>query len=231
MAPWLQPVVFYNRVKARARRRPDHFMARVPGLIHVGANVGQERKRYNKYGLHVIWVEPIPEVFAELQQNIADMPRHRAFEQLITDQKNQEYVFHVASNRGESSSILPLKEHKEIWQNIYYERDLILQSNTLDSMVAEENLDLQKHRALVLDTQGSELLVLKGAKQTLKKMAYVKVEAADFESYEGCATVDSLGAFMADQGFTEITREAFAAKDDGTGHYYDLVFKRDQSQP
>jgi hypothetical protein len=36
--------------------------------------------------------------------------------------------------------------------------------------------------AIILDTQGSELLILKGAQATLRQASYVKVEAADFES-------------------------------------------------
>lgn len=230
MPPYLNPAVLYHRVRARAQRRPDHFLARVPGLIHVGANAGQERKRYSRYGLNVVWVEPIPEVFAELQRNIAPLPGQRAFEALLTDESGRNYVFNVASNAGESSSILPLKEHREIWPNIVYERELILQSKTLDELVSEKTIDLRKHKALILDTQGSELLVLKGGCQTLKHMLYVKAEAADFEAYEGGATVDSLTDFMAGQGFVEIARNKFAAKDDGTGHYFDLVFQRNQAR-
>lgn len=227
MSIWSQPVVFYSRIKARFRRKPDHFLARVPGVIHVGANVGQERKRYDKYGLNVIWVEPIPEVFAQLQKNIVDLPRQRAFQQLITDESNRDYVFHIASNAGESSSILPLKEHKEIWPAIDFVRDVTLQSKTIDDMVRAEQVDLKKYRALILDTQGSELLVLKGATQTLKQVSFIKVEAADFEAYEGCATVESLTEFLSTRGFSEISRQPFAEKVDGSGGYYDFVFHRD----
>jgi len=214
-------------MRARLRRKPDQFMARVPGLIHVGANVGQERNRYNKYGLEVVWVEPIPEVFAELQKNIASLPRQQAYQELLTDE-SRAYVFHVASNQGESSSILPLKEHQEIWPNVVYERELILHSKTLDELIAEQDIELHRYKALVLDTQGSELLVLKGAHQTLQAMKYVKVEAADFEAYCGCATVDSLNKFLSMHGFSETRRHAFAAKQQGNGRYYDLIFQRNQ---
>ncbi|MEM1212341.1 MAG: FkbM family methyltransferase [Planctomycetota bacterium] len=224
MPDWRQPVVMYQRLKARMRGRPEHFLARVPGVIHVGANAGQERRRYNKYGLHVVWVEPIPEVFATLQANVGDHPKHRAFQRLITDQTGQEYTFHVASNAGESSSILPLKDHQTLWPEIGYERELLLTSTTLDDLCAAEGIDLDLYGALILDTQGSELLVLQGARGVLSRFTYVKAEAADFEAYENNATIEQLTAFMAEQGFSEMARHEFAAKPDGTGRYYDVVF-------
>ena len=42
---------------------PDAFLRRVRGLVHVGANTGQERESYASHGLSVIWVEPIGDVF------------------------------------------------------------------------------------------------------------------------------------------------------------------------
>ena len=44
---------------------------------------------------------------------------------------------------------------------------------------------MSKYDALVLDTQGSELLVLKGAAGLLPNIKYVQAEVADFESYSG----------------------------------------------
>lgn len=38
------------------------------GVVHVGANLGQERELYEHYGLNVLWVEPIPEVFEQLKK-------------------------------------------------------------------------------------------------------------------------------------------------------------------
>lgn len=46
------------------------YLMRVPGVIHVGANVGQERDLYRQLGLRVLWIEPIDEVFNTLVSNI-----------------------------------------------------------------------------------------------------------------------------------------------------------------
>src|SRR5215472_4628952 len=51
-----------RRIRSMLKRNPDSFLRGVSGVIHVGANTGQERELYEKFGLHVVWIEPIPEV-------------------------------------------------------------------------------------------------------------------------------------------------------------------------
>lgn len=150
-------------------------------MIHVGANSGQERILYEKYGLRVVWIEPIPEVFETLKARIKRYPRQSAFQGLITDQDDLEYAFHVANNDGESSSILELKLHKDIWPEVSYDRTIILRGTTLISLLTREGIEASDYDALVMDTQGSELLVLKGAAPILHTFNFIKTEVTDFE--------------------------------------------------
>jgi hypothetical protein len=39
--------------------KQSRFLRDVTGVIHVGANTGQERFLYRLFGLNVIWIEPI----------------------------------------------------------------------------------------------------------------------------------------------------------------------------
>jgi hypothetical protein len=86
--------------------------------------------------------------------------------------------------------------------------------------------DPREYEALVMDTQGSELLVLKGAKSVIPNFRYIKTEAADFEMYRGGAKADELVKFLADFGFSVVRRELIARKSDGAGECFDLLFKR-----
>ncbi|MDX2259907.1 MAG: FkbM family methyltransferase [Hyphomicrobiaceae bacterium] len=203
----------------------DHFLSKVKGVIHVGANSGQERDTYAAHGLDVLWIEPIPEVFTRLERFIAKQPKQRALRELITDRDGASYDFHVANNNGASSSILDFAEHKDIWPEVTYERTIKLTSVTLDTLLAREGIDASGYQGLVMDTQGSELMVLKGATRTLKSMRFIKTEAADFEAYAGCARVDDLTSFLATHGFSLTHKEPFAEREAG-GRYFELVFKR-----
>ncbi len=205
-------------------RNPDSFLKHVSGIIHVGANTGQERELYVRHNLNVIWIEPIPEVFSRLKENIAPFPLQQAYQYLITDRDNNEYDFHVA-NLDASSSILDLNLHKQIWEDIYFNRTIKLKSMTLTSFVEEEHIKTDLYDALIMDTQGSELLVLKGAEGLLDNFRYIKLEVADFESYSGCCKVKDIEDFLNPHGFKEISRDKIVLPKP-VGAYYDIVYRR-----
>lgn len=70
------------------------ILNKVKGVIHVGASEGQERDLYNNYGLNVLWIEPIPQIYQKLQNNIKNYSRQIGLNYLVTDKDNQEYDFH-----------------------------------------------------------------------------------------------------------------------------------------
>lgn len=201
----------------------DGFLDDARGIIHVGANLGQERELYAAYGLNVIWIEPIPDVFDELKTLIASYPLQRAFCYLVTDINNKEYQFHISNNEGQSSSIYNFAGHKEIWPSVTYTKTMTMKSITLSSLVKQEMVDMTQYNALVLDTQGSELLVLKGAIDLLSHIKYVKAEVADFESYAGCCQLQDLDAFFRDNKYSRVLERRFAYKE-GIGSYYDVLY-------
>jgi FkbM family methyltransferase len=205
--------------------KPAMFPTPVTGVVHVGANSGQEREAYRDLGLHVLWVEPIPEVFAQLVANIRGIRNQRAVQALVTDRDGQECDFHVANNQGASSSLLDFDEHRKIWPDVAYVETLRLTSTTLATLFERERIDPSRYQALVVDTQGSELLVLRGSLPILSAFTYIMVEAADFESYAGCCQLPDIEAFMADHGYVEIRRTNVAARAD-VGNYFEILYKK-----
>jgi 2-O-methyltransferase len=177
----------------------------------------------------VIWVEPIPEIFDRLKANLENYPRQRAFQYLVTDTDDKEYAFHVSNNEGKSSSILELKLHKDIWPEVAFTKSVTLRSVTLPSLLRREGLDVRNYDTLIMDTQGSELLVLKGAVPILPHLTFVKTEVSDFESYEGCCQLEDMGHFLEQHGFAERERHPFARRAEG-GVYYDVTYERAPSQ-
>jgi FkbM family methyltransferase len=202
-------------------------LERFGGVIHVGANIGQERDLYQAHGLAVIWIEPIPDVFDQLSARIEGYPRQRALQCLLTDRDGVEYAFHVASNGGESSSILELAKHRDIWPEIGFERTIRLTSTTLKSLVEREPIDLAVYDTLVLDTQGAELLVLRGAAEHVRAFRFIETEIADFEAYAGCCQLPEMARFMEEHGFAEIRRiERVERRHPDGGSYYDILYER-----
>jgi FkbM family methyltransferase len=212
-------------IKSAFRKNPNRFLKHVSGVVHVGASTGQERYLYRKHSLDVVWIEPIPEVFNRLAAHLREFEKQVAFQALVTDVDNEEYTLNISSNDGLSSSIFELKHHRDIWPNVTYVKRLPLRSTTLLTLFKNENIDACKYQALIMDTQGSELLVLRGCGPLLHQFEFIKTEVPDFESYEGCCQLADIQTFMEDHGFREISRAEFA-RSPGRGSYYDIVFQR-----
>jgi len=214
-----------NKINKVFGREFNKYLKHITGIIHIGANTGQERNLYKKHGLNVVWVEPIPKVYEKLKRNIKEYEKQRAIKALVTDKNNKEYKFNISNNGGESSSILKLEKHKDIWPDVFYEETILLNSITLEKLIEKENINMKDYQALILDTQGSELLVLEGGVSVLKHFKYIATEVADFESYKDCCTLDDITKFMEKHNFQENFRSKFA-ESKNKGSYFDVLFKR-----
>lgn len=214
---------FVRLARCRLKDTDNRFLRKCSGVIHVGANSGQEAYLYGCYGLPVVWIEAIPDVFDELQRHIAPFRKQRAVNALITDRDGEQHVLHISSNDGHSSSIFQFGQHSDIWPEVHYVRDITLTSQTLPS--ALHGIDTSRFDVLVLDVQGAEMLVLRGAKAMLKQFRYIKAEAADFEVYSGCATATQIVSFLGERRFYVIRKDVFATHPSG-GQCFDMLFKR-----
>jgi FkbM family methyltransferase len=195
------------------------------GVIHVGANSGRERDLYNRYKLRVVWIEPLSEAFRKLKRNIQRFQNQKAYRSLITDQENKKYQFGISNNHGASSSIFKIKLHRKIWPKVRYKKTIELKSITLKSFITKNKIDIKKYDTMVLDTQGSELLVLKGSLPFLEYIRLIKVEVANFESYSGCCQLIDIANFLGDNGFHEVFRNEFAWRQ-GVGSYFNVIYER-----
>jgi FkbM family methyltransferase len=201
----------------------NDFLKKSRGIIHIGANDGEERHLYAEHGLKVIWIEPIPDVFQRLVENIRDFPDQRAINALITNEDGALCTLHISNNSGHSSSILDLHLHKDIFPEVTFTHDITLRSIRLPTALAD--IDLSQYDAMVLDTQGSELLILQSAATILGGFNFIQVEAANFEAYRNCATVDTLNTFLRSHGFRLLHKDLQARRAAG-GEYFDLLFAR-----
>ncbi len=172
------------------------------GIIHVGANSGQEIEAYeNSSAEACVYIEPIPHIFQQLKDNIGNLSNHYAVEALCSDVNGEEVEFYIASNEGQSSSMFPLGNHAQLYPDIKYINSIKLETRTLDSII-EEQFPQCQFDLLVLDTQGSELKVLMGSHYLLKsKIRYVFAEISEDPLYEGGCTFEEVTSFLKLYGF------------------------------
>jgi FkbM family methyltransferase len=140
----LRNIGVINRTLRKVRRLTlplYSFLNKVPGVVHVGANVGQERELYASHDLNMHRVEPIPDVFEQLRANIAGYPRQRAYARLLAETSGVEHALHVVNNGGASSSILDFNFHKEVWPEVEYTHDIVVKATTLADLCATQGVN------------------------------------------------------------------------------------------
>lgn len=207
----------------------EAFLSEIDSLIHLGANQGQERKKYWEYGLKVDWIEAIPTVYGTLQKNIRFFRNQKAFQGLITNEDGKEYVFNIASNHGESSSIYDLKEHQAMWPHIHYVDKIKVKSQTLPEFLKRNKIRLSAKQGLLIDAQGAEYVIIQGAEKILKNFTWIIAETATFEWYKGAHCLSDVVEIMKKNGFTEESRKLTKSKE-GIGECYDILFRNEQSR-
>ena len=204
----------------------DGYLRNVTGVIHVGANTGQERRYYWLLGVDVAWVEAIKEVYEELVDNLSDYDRQRPIHALLADVDGRTFDFRIANNKGASSSVLPFQDHATIFPDIEYVETRTMRGMTLGTMMRREGLSSSAYQALTLDAEGAEAMILNGGRDVLRGFRYIKCEVADFPARTDTPTVAELDAILTEAGFAQLIRRMFARGPDGRGTYWDIVWKR-----
>jgi FkbM family methyltransferase len=157
------------------------------GVIHIGAHLGEELKDYLDVGAkNILWVEANPKIYRKLCQNVLGHVGSRCMNALVSDSDGKECLFRITNN-GESSSMLPLKEHLVEHPHIFVEEIIKLRSARFDTLCEKEQVNLKLYDFINLDIQGAELMALQGMGQALKQARYIYLEVNIRELYEGCA--------------------------------------------
>lgn len=174
------------------------------GVIHIGAHEGQEAKRYKEsMGIDkLMLIEANPDVFSRLNKNLGNMSGVQTINCAITD-KSGTATLHVTS-MDQSSSILPLKNHSDIYPHIEETQQITVQAKTLDALLSDLQVDPRDYNLLNIDIQGAELKALRGASNFLKHVDAINTEVNYDELYEGCASIDEIDEFLEEYGFERV---------------------------
>lgn len=217
---------YFQAARSVVQDLRDPVLRHARGVVHVGANRGQERRKYARRRLPVVWVEPIPEVFELLERNIAGFERQRAIRALVSDTDGATVKFNIADNGGRSSSMLELTGHRDVWPHVDFSHSIELETVTLPTLLVREKVELTGFDALVMDTQGAEMKVLRGAAPILDRFTWIKAELFGFEAYAGACQRPEVDAFLAGHGFRPVATR-FHARHPSGGAVEDVIYRRD----
>lgn len=177
------------------------------GVLHVGANIGEEAPVYLELGIkRQVWIEANPEIFLKLKQNISNNPEAVAFNFAAGDENKDGVILHVANNGGQSSSLLELGTHKIAHPSVHYVADVKVNMWRLDDYFNKTLPPgfIADCDFLNLDIQGAELMALRGMGSLLDQFKWVYTECNIREVYKGCALLPDLDLFMTANRFRRV---------------------------
>jgi FkbM family methyltransferase len=171
------------------------------GVLHVGANVGEEAPIYDELGIkRVCWVEAHPDIYFKLQNNIAKYPNQFAMKKCVGDENGKEVIFHVSNNGSQSSSILELGDHKAQHPDVHWINHFTMTTERIDSFFNTDG----EFDFLNIDLQGAELLALKGMGDMLNDFKWAYIEVNKSHVYENCALIEDIDFYLGAYGFQRV---------------------------
>lgn len=172
-------------------------------VLHLGANTGQEAQAYYDNGVRtVIWVEALPTLMPVLRKHVEPVGG-LCLCACVSDVDGKEVQFNVATNGGQSSSMLEFGTHSTAHPTVKFSSRHMMQTVRVDTLLRSNFLEIRKEDTWFLnaDLQGAELLALKGMGDLLGRFRYAYIEVNDKELYKGCPLTKEIDAYLAKFGF------------------------------
>ena len=152
------------------------------------------------------WTREHSEIFKDIEfhmfeanPNLEDPVNGHSWHNVALSSKNEERIFYARNSTGDSF-------YKE--QSIYYGEEaqkLIVKSITLDDYVSLKGI--KSPDAIKIDTQGSELDILRGAKKCLKNCKLLMMEQPILPYNQGAPSFDQYMAMAISNGFIPVGLE------------------------
>lgn len=171
----------------------------IKGVIHVGAHWGQEYQYYVNRGVeNMIFFEPVKSNFEMLKMKLPEDENIKLFNIALGNETGTREMFIETANSGQSCSILEPDKHLIQYPEIAFKSKELVEIDKLDNIKFNRSL----YNLLNIDTQGFELEVLKGAKETLKFINCIYMEVNRDSLYKGCPMVEEIDEYL--KGFNRI---------------------------
>lgn len=169
------------------------YSIKATGCIHIGAHHAQEHNDYVSAGIkRFVYIEPCAAAFNVLKNKFAAHHHIQLFNVACGEVECEQVMYTGSQNQGQSNSLLKMGKHLQIHPGITLPSTELVTVKRLDSL----GLAHKGYQLLVMDVQGFEGRVLKGAAETLKQINFVYTEINRDEVYQGCTLVDEMDELL-----------------------------------
>lgn len=162
-------------------------------LYQIGAHRAQElhamRKAFPTLS-NLVLFDPSPRVRMHLQNLASASPDIRFFPMAISAVSCRA-PFYLTNNDQMSSSLLPMKEHLDLFPEVKVTETIEVLCSPLDNIILEAGLQLPD--MLFLDVQGAEYDILESlSDRVLEHVKIIYTEVSKVEVYEGAKMLDDI---------------------------------------
>lgn len=172
--------------------------------IHVGAHYAQERHIYEELlCTPVLWFEANPDSVKVAMENLKTFPNQKVISKALWSRVGEKKNLFLAGNETSSSSLLEPYLISASHPEVSRISELTVETSTLDWELQSLGGKVT-YTILVLDVQGAELDVLKGAVSALKSINYIISEISNLELYRKSTRMSELIDYLGKQGFSFI---------------------------
>ena len=186
----------------------DEYNLNIKGIIHIGGCKGEELFSYYKSKIkNIILVEANPDLIKGLNfkkfiyNNFLRM--NISIENFAAFNQNDQIMNLNITNNLQSSSVLNLLKHSELYPNIIVKKKTKIITKNINK-IFEENYDIKNFNFLNLDIQGAELKAMEGCSEILSSIDAVYTEINFEELYEGCPHVNEIDLFLKEFKFKRV---------------------------
>lgn len=208
-------------VEAEARNKLSHFTVQgfdLKGVIHAGANDGEEIHNYIRLGIdYIIGFEPMSGVFEKLQEDCIRWPAEIGiFPKQLNVYKdalhniNGSMDLHRSVGDGKGSTLFDVNyEHEEVVKNWNQGQGMFEGDETVRVirfatwLIQHPEVDIKNYDTLLLDTQGNEMEILIGMSDALKEFKYLCIELSTEPAYKQETPAAEVSAWLAERGFIQ----------------------------
>lgn len=185
------------------------------GVIQIGCNEAQEDTLFDQLGIkHKIYIEPCAKAFDVLSKKFSGNKNVILFNYACGEKSETRNMFVESSNNGQSNSLLKPYLHEEIYPNIVFDKNELVQVIRLDDL----DFKREEYPLLVMDCQGGEGMIIKGAENSLKHINWIYTEVMTAELYKNCVLMQDLDRMLPDFERIETTLTPC--------HWGDALYKR-----
>lgn len=178
------------------------YNVKVRGVIQVGSHWAEEHNVFMELGIkNMVYIEPCREAFCELWNRFFfNGDGITLFHVACADYEGESEMFTSHNNQGQSNSLLKPLLHIHQHPEVVFNETEKVKVTLLDNL----GLDMSKYNLLMMDVQGAEGLVLKGATETLKHIDMIYTECNRDFTYENNILIEEMDAFLEPFGFKRV---------------------------